>query len=675
MKTLAFISLSLGAALNALAFSTSSYVQDGLVACWDGIENAGAGVHLSDTTVWKDIKGGREFVLTNATVGDDRITFEGNANSFGVLSAGDTVSTFVATKNGTMEIVYASRVAPSGYQVLLQSSANAGIAFGFTDSRSLLPHTSSGSSSPANSKYTFETGTATNSVSITYNNGMPVYVMANGAAAPSAGVDHWWNPVDETYIGVRANKSSFFPGSIYCIRLYNRKLTDAEIISNRSIDQLRFYGDSNSGLIISCNPTLMGNPSPGRGLVSGFLPGQTLEVSCGQTIVTNSEGNAEYRCVGWKLYDENDNVVSNGQESTFTYVHPTPAAYRKLEWQWEKHRNISNFSDYIQDGLIAFWDGIGNNGVNCHANNVTVWKDLIGGYAFSLYNVTVGTNCMVFHGTATSSLCDSYGVLSESDTESTFVAAANGTMEIVYRLNNGTSNQVLLQAPATSGIGFGNYKDGTQIIPYSGPSSSLKTLFGYTSGTIFNTFSVCYKASAPESAYVNTKKLSSGGIAAWSDPKTETYIGTRANRSSGFAFAGSIYCVRLYNRQLTEAEILTNQRIDLERFNAENSSESTLEISSTIEGVGSPDPQYGYIAELMPGDTRNLSCGDAYWTDQTTSDKYSCVGWKLYDIDGNLVRSGRGRTLSYTHPTPKAYRRLVWQWKSGLNYGSAIYIK
>jgi hypothetical protein len=53
MKKLAFISLCLGAALNALAFSTSSYVQDGLVACWDGIENAGAGVHLSDTTVRK----------------------------------------------------------------------------------------------------------------------------------------------------------------------------------------------------------------------------------------------------------------------------------------------------------------------------------------------------------------------------------------------------------------------------------------------------------------------------------------------------------------------------------------------------------------------------------------------------------------------------------------------
>lgn len=29
----------------AQAAGSASYVQDGLIACWDGIENAGAGVH------------------------------------------------------------------------------------------------------------------------------------------------------------------------------------------------------------------------------------------------------------------------------------------------------------------------------------------------------------------------------------------------------------------------------------------------------------------------------------------------------------------------------------------------------------------------------------------------------------------------------------------------------
>ena len=39
------------------------YITDGLVAWWDGIWNAGLGVHDSNATVWRDIIGGREFVL------------------------------------------------------------------------------------------------------------------------------------------------------------------------------------------------------------------------------------------------------------------------------------------------------------------------------------------------------------------------------------------------------------------------------------------------------------------------------------------------------------------------------------------------------------------------------------------------------------------------------------
>ena len=71
MKRLILAVVSLSVALNALALSTSNYVQDGLVACWDGIENAGVGVHDPVATVWKDVVGGREFTLTGVTVNGD----------------------------------------------------------------------------------------------------------------------------------------------------------------------------------------------------------------------------------------------------------------------------------------------------------------------------------------------------------------------------------------------------------------------------------------------------------------------------------------------------------------------------------------------------------------------------------------------------------------------------
>jgi hypothetical protein len=38
-------------------YTAKDYVQDGLVAMWDGIENAGRGVHDDTATVWKDLVG------------------------------------------------------------------------------------------------------------------------------------------------------------------------------------------------------------------------------------------------------------------------------------------------------------------------------------------------------------------------------------------------------------------------------------------------------------------------------------------------------------------------------------------------------------------------------------------------------------------------------------------
>ena len=48
----------------AEAFDASSYVQDGLIAQWDGIDNAGTGVHDPESTVWKDLRGSLDMTLT-----------------------------------------------------------------------------------------------------------------------------------------------------------------------------------------------------------------------------------------------------------------------------------------------------------------------------------------------------------------------------------------------------------------------------------------------------------------------------------------------------------------------------------------------------------------------------------------------------------------------------------
>ena len=99
---------------------------------------------------------------------------------------------------------------------------------------------------------------------------------------------------------------------------------------------IRIPGDPSAMLEVFGAPDGIGSPSPAYGNVSGLSAGDTFTVSCGATPVTNDAATVLHSCTGWKLYNLGGDVVSNGTDTSFTYVHPTPAAYRKLEWQWKK---------------------------------------------------------------------------------------------------------------------------------------------------------------------------------------------------------------------------------------------------------------------------------------------------------------------------------------------------
>ena len=49
--------------------------------------------------------------------------------------------------------------------------------------------------------------------------------------------------------------------------------------------------------------------------------------------------------------------------------------------------------------------------------------------------------------------------------------------------------------------------------------------------------------------------------------KTWTRIGGRVDGSNVVTFKGDIHAIRVYNRLLTEAEILHNQNIDIQKYN------------------------------------------------------------------------------------------------------------
>ena len=214
--------------------TAARYVQNGLLACWDGYENAGKGVHNPSATVWKDLVGGREFSLTGVTVGTDRMVFAGTANSYGLMGKNDTAATFEQAGGGTLEIVYASATG-TGSQIILQSSTKSGITFSFYNTTTIIASIATATT------FSYSSGTATNSVSVLYDSTKPTAAYADGDALPALGSDYWGSQADKTTIGTRNSKANnHFKGSIYCIRLYDRHLTEREIARNYAIDMRRF---------------------------------------------------------------------------------------------------------------------------------------------------------------------------------------------------------------------------------------------------------------------------------------------------------------------------------------------------------------------------------------------------------------------------------------------------
>ena len=613
------------AASSAHAGTAMGYVQDGLLACWDGIENAGSGIHNSSATKWRDLVAGREFSLTSVTVEDDRMVFAGSDSSYGELNEADTAATFNMAANGTLEVVYASDTG-SGNQFILQSTAASGHLLTIWSGDKLLVSNGQSNKSPS---FSFTSGAKTNSVTIIYTSAKPTAGYANGNSLSTSDDNYWGDPNSMTTIGTRSTRgNNHFKGAIYCIRVYNRQLSAEEIAANRALDVRRFLQGNpiDDVLDISSSSSACSTPSPAYGLRSGLSAGQQVVVSCGASPWSNA-GNAaqtaSFVCSGWKLYDEAGNELSSGTGTSFTYTHPDPAAYRRLEWQW-----VGSSSCYVKDGLLAIWDGVEQNGS-------TAWKDLVAGRAFILDSVSIADDRMVFAGSGSS-----YGELNEADTAATFNMAANGTLEVVYASDTGTDNQIILQSTAASGNAMSIYS-GTKIIATSGSANSSPT-FMYTSGTATNSVSVRYASAMAINAYANGNALPPTSNNYWGDVNEKTTIGTRSTRGNNH-FKGAIYCIRVYDRRLTPAEIALNHAIDARRFQEGNHLllDDVLAVSSTSETCSTPSPAYGLRSGLSAGQQVVVSCGASPWSN---------------------AASGPETSFTYTHPDPAAYRRLEWQW-------------
>ena len=213
----------------AAALTAASYAQDGLVGQWDGIENAGAGLHDPATNYWSDLTGqsGDFAVYTSCAA----FTENGlKKNAAGIMATNVTAT--ARTDVRTIEVVV-SGAPSSGWVNALLISENQTATFSndrggyrecFFDYQNFGWQTTQ---KPAQETLTVTYSSATAASSYYQNGAKP---------AGTKKTNYWSKPKNTSamHIGGRSGYNSGGDWTttgytIHAIRLYSRVLTQAEI--------------------------------------------------------------------------------------------------------------------------------------------------------------------------------------------------------------------------------------------------------------------------------------------------------------------------------------------------------------------------------------------------------------------------------------------------------------
>ena len=199
------------------------YVQGGLVAMWDGKENAGWGVHDATATTWKDLVGGNDFVnIGNGRFLDDSARMY--SAIFDPLTAGISID---VTGEVTIEIVTSgygiNGVNPFAIGILkFRRYVSGGVAYALLGKTQYLPEYPE--KFPA-------------SISITYNNMIASRITIDNARVNVTSKMDYENSF---FQGIEISSNYSESSRLYSFRVYAKGLTDAESAHNYAVDKARF---------------------------------------------------------------------------------------------------------------------------------------------------------------------------------------------------------------------------------------------------------------------------------------------------------------------------------------------------------------------------------------------------------------------------------------------------
>ena len=557
------------------------YVTNGLVGRWDGIENAGEGIHNTSTNRWVDLSGqGGDFIVRSQTASFNETGLTKNAA--GVCATNLLIHTDVVTIEGAVSGIpsegWVNAVFLGTNQTLtVRNETNNKRQFFFDDKK-------------YNWKMDGQPDALTMSVIYTRNGGIPEgqsfyldgALPQNGSSAASGSMFWYGEAQTNTWIGGRMDFSNGgdyknFGYTVHALRFYNRALNAGEIAYNSAVDSLRFRGLRKEGFAyrledgnVKCQLRAWTDGLGGTVKLNGgeaatdSVATSWFNFGTQQTATFTATPAEGWKFLGWE--GDTDAIVS-GTTNDFTVdVSATKGA--------ALHAVFTQTSRYVQDGLVGFWDARENAGFGHHDADASAWKDLTGLSGDFLLNAASG----VFEADALYKV--RRGRMALNAARRTDVR----TIEAVVSTNlpnNAWAMPIFISHKQH--ISIKDQGEGNTRLYFFDRLDTDTGHYGWETSERPMQMTVTLLSESATSAtnfFVNAAKPAGSQKGNWwgDSPGGVMAVGARGPVSGGDATATGyrVHAIRFYNRELTPAEIEKNARRDAIRYFGESEGPFTL---------------------------------------------------------------------------------------------------
>ena len=320
---------------------------------------------------------------------------------------------------------------------------------------------------------------------------------------------------------------------------------------------------------------------------------------------------------------------------------------------------------YVQDGLIMHLDAIRNVGMHLpHDNAAKTWADLSPNHN----DLTVTANGSWKDG-ALACNGSGYGAW-----RSGFALTGISTIEVVFRVTATGSGFVF-----TPGVGgntvecvFNGTGSHAGILQFTtGGGQKTLNLGNDFVGKLVQASSVHQSPTDPKVARLYQNGATPGNIKTDGDGWGQGNcfcIGARSGSNGNYPLAVEVSAIRLYNRQLTPAEVARNYVVDQRRYgDAELPGRPLFSVWGEPSNYGTPTPDYG---DRDPGDDSAIACSVAdilqtYDLDGARAFRVDATTRALYTgyETGTYSTKASGVAESLVRSVAPDMSYVVWKWR------------